>query len=99
MEIATSSGDKHILANVLGAASFVELYVNKDYAKAADLREEASELYKEYGNRWSYGMMMYIFGNVLTLQKQFGKAREKYQVAMQAMREIKSTRRHHHDQE
>lgn len=92
LEIAASLDDKHILANVLGAASFVELYVNKDYAKADALREEASELYKEYGSRWAYGIMMYGFGNMLTLQKQFGKAREKYQIAMQTMQEIKSTR-------
>jgi predicted ATPase/class 3 adenylate cyclase len=92
LELAESLNDKHISAGVLGAASFVELYVNKDYAKSDALREEASELFKEYGSRWSYGIMAYGFGNMLTLQKQFGKAREKYQIAMQTMQEIKSSR-------
>ena len=92
LELAESLNDKHISAGVLGAASFVELYVNKDYAKSDALREEASELFREYGSRWSYGIMAYGFGNMLTLQKQFGKAREKYQIAMQIMQEIKSSR-------
>jgi len=92
LELAESLNDKHISAGVLGAASFVELYVNKDYAKSDALREEASELFREYGSRWSYGIMAYGFGNMLTLQKQFGKAREKYQIAMQVMQEIKSSR-------
>jgi predicted ATPase len=92
LELAESLNDKHISAGVLGAASFVELYVNKDYAKSDILREEASELFREYGSRWSYGIMAYGFGNMLTLQRQFGMAREKYQIAMQIMQEIKSSR-------
>jgi predicted ATPase/class 3 adenylate cyclase/tetratricopeptide (TPR) repeat protein len=92
LELAESLDEKHISASILSAASFVELYVNNDYAKADALAEEASELYKEYGSRWAYGITMYGFGNMLTLQKQFAKAREKYEIAMQTMHEIKSTR-------
>ena len=91
-EIADSLNDKYIRATVLNAASFVELYVNKDYAKVNVLQEEASELIKVYGSHCAFGITMYGFGNVLTLQKQFGKAREKFQIALQTMRELRSPR-------
>ena len=84
--------DKYILGSVISAASNVESYVNRDFAKSAALREKAMELLKQHGSRWSYGITVYGFGNLLILQKEFQKARENFKIAMQTMQEIGSTR-------
>jgi predicted ATPase/class 3 adenylate cyclase len=90
--LAKELGDNYVLGSVLSAASNLEAYVNRDFAQADAHREEASALLKEYGSHWSYGITLYGFGNLLMVQKQFEKAREKYTIAMQAMQEIGSTR-------
>ena len=92
LELADELGDKYILGSVISAASNVESYVNRDFEKSDTYREKATELLKEYGSRWSYGITVYGFGNLLILQKEFQKAREKFKIAMQTMQEIGSTR-------
>jgi predicted ATPase len=92
LTLADELGDKYVLGSVLNAASNLEAYVNRDTAKADALREQASELLKDYGSRWLYGITMYGFGNLLMVQREFEKAREKYTIAMQTMLEIGSTR-------
>jgi tetratricopeptide (TPR) repeat protein len=92
LSLAEELGDKYLLGSASSAASTLEVYVNKDFAKADALREQASQLFREHGSRWSYGITIYGFGNFLMLQKQFDKAREKFRVAMQAMQEIGSDR-------
>jgi tetratricopeptide (TPR) repeat protein len=92
LKLAEELGDKYILGSVISAASNVESYVNRDFAKSDAFREQAMELLKEHGSRWSYGITVYGFGNLLILQRQFQKAREKFKIAMQTMQEIGSTR-------
>jgi len=92
LELAEKLGDKYILGSVISAASNVESYVNRDIAKSDALREKAMELLEQHGSRWSYGITVYGFGNLLILQKEFQKAREKFEIALQTMQEIGSTR-------
>ncbi len=92
LKLAEELGDKYILGSVISAASTVESYVNRDFAKSDAFREKAMELMKEQGSRWSYGITVYGFGNLLILQKEFQKAREKFEIAMQTMQELGSTR-------
>ncbi len=92
LTLADELGDKYILGSVLSAASNVESYVNRDFAKSDAYREKAGELLKEHGSSWSYGITVYGFGNLLILQRQFQKAREKLNLAMQTMQEIGSKR-------
>jgi len=92
LKLAEALGDNYILGSAMSAASYVESYMNRDFGKADALLEKASGLFKEHGNRWSYAITVYGFGNLLRLQRQFQKAREKYKIAMQTMREIGFTR-------
>ena len=92
LRLAEELGDKYILGSVMSAASYVEFFVNRDFAKADTFREKASELLREHGSRWSYGITVAGFGNLLIRQGQFQKAREELNSAMQTMQEIGSTR-------
>lgn len=92
LQLAEELGDKYILGSVISAASNVESYVNRDFAKADAYREKAIELLSEHGSRWSYGITVYGFGNLLILQGQFQKAREKFKIAMQTMQDLGSNR-------
>jgi len=92
LSLAEELGDKYILGSVMSAASYVEFFVNRDFAKADTFREKASELLREHGSRWSYGITVAGFGNLLIRQGQFQKAREEFNTAMQTMQEIGSTR-------
>jgi tetratricopeptide (TPR) repeat protein len=66
--------------------------VNKDFEKANALRSKTEEIMQEHGSRWSYGITMYSSGSFYIMQKQFEKAREKLNIAMQNMQEIGSRR-------
>ena len=92
LKLAEELGDKFVLGAVLSVASNLEAYVHGDFAKSDALREKAVGLMKEHGSRWSYGITMYGFGNVLIAERQFEKAREKFKIAMQTMQEIGSHR-------
>jgi len=92
LRLAEELGDRYVLGSVMTAASFVEFFVNRDFAKAYTFREKASELLREHGSRWSYGITVAGFGNLLIRQGQFQKAREELNSAMQTMQEIGSTR-------
>ena len=85
-------GDKYVIGSILTAASYIEAYVNRDFAKAEALSEKAGEHLKEHGSHWSYGIATYGFANLLRMENQFEKAREKLKIAMQTMQEIGSTR-------
>jgi predicted ATPase/class 3 adenylate cyclase len=92
LRLAEELGDRYVLGTVMTAASFVEFFVNRDFAKAHTFREKASELLREHGNRYSYGLTVLGFGELLVRQGQFQKAREELNSAMQTMQEIGSTR-------
>jgi tetratricopeptide (TPR) repeat protein len=90
--LAEEIGDNYILGTTLSSASRVEVFAKGDFAKAIEFHAKASELLKEHGNRWSYGITMYGFGNLYMAQRDFAKSREKYKIAMQTMQELGSTR-------
>ena len=92
LRLAEELGDRYVLGTVMTAASFVEFFVNRDFAKADTFREKASELLREHGSRYSYGLTVLGFGDLLVRQGQFQKAREELNSAMQTMQEIGSTR-------
>jgi tetratricopeptide (TPR) repeat protein len=92
LRLAEELGDRYVLGTVMSAASFVEFFVNRDFAKADTFREKASELLREHGSRYSYGLTVLGFGDLLVRQGQFQKAREELNSAMQTMQEIGSTR-------
>jgi predicted ATPase/class 3 adenylate cyclase len=92
LRLAEELGDNYLLGSALSSASNLETIINKDFVKADALREKACELLKGHSNRWSYGITMYGFGNILMIQKQFERAREKYEIAMQSMLEVGSKR-------
>jgi len=92
LNIAEELGDKYILGTVLSAGSRVEVFAKGDFSKAIEHHTKASELLKEHGNRWSYGISMYGFGNLHMAQRDFEKSREKYKIAMQTMQELGSSR-------
>jgi tetratricopeptide (TPR) repeat protein len=92
LRLAEELGDRYVLGSVMTAASFVEFFVNRDFAKAYTFREKASELLREHGSRYSYGLTVLGFGELLVQQGQFQKAREELNSAMQTMQEIGSTR-------
>jgi len=92
LKLAEELGDKYVLGSVLSAASNLEAYVNEDFIKSDALREKAIDLLKEHGSRWSFGITMYGFGNLLIMRKQYEKSREKFKIAMQTMQEIGSNR-------
>jgi predicted ATPase/class 3 adenylate cyclase len=90
--IAEELGDKYVLGTVLSAGSRVDVFAKRDFSKAIEHHSRASKLLKEHGNRWSYGIAMYGFGNLYMAQRDFAKSREKYKIAMQTMQELGSTR-------
>ncbi len=90
--LAEELDDPYIWGLVLGAASAIEIFANRDFAKANDLRDKTEEVAKAHGSRWSYGITMYSSGNYYIIQKQFEKAREKLKIAMQTVQEIGSKR-------
>jgi len=92
LAIAEELGDKYILGTVLYAGSRVDVFAKGDFPKAIEHLTRASELLKEHGNRWSYGITMYGFGNLYMAKRDFAKSREKYKVAMQTMQELGSLR-------
>ena len=92
LNIAEELGDGYILGSVLSAGSRVDFFAKKDFSTAIEHHSKASELLKEYGNRWSYGINMYGFGHLYMVQRDFEKSREKYKIAMQTMQELGSTR-------
>ena len=92
LAVAEELGDKYVLGSVLSATSRVEAFAKGDFPKAIEMHEKAGRLLKEHGSRWSYGINMYGFGNLYTLQNQFEEAREKYKIAMQTMQELGSHR-------
>lgn len=75
LALAEELEDKYVLGSILTAASYIEAYVNRDFAKADALGEEAGELLKENGSHWSYGIATYGYANILRMEKQFDKAR------------------------
>jgi len=92
LELAEELGDRYILGSGFHAASYLEAYVRRDFARADTLHEKGMELLKEHGSRWSYGIAMYGFANVCIMQNQFEKARGKLRIAMQTMQETGSAR-------
>jgi tetratricopeptide (TPR) repeat protein len=68
------------------------VFAKGDFSKAFEHHSKASKLLKEHGNRWSYGITMYGFGNLYLTQRDFAKSREKYKIAMQTMQELGSVR-------
>ena len=92
LNIAEELGDNYILGTVLTAGSRVEVFAKGDFSKAIEHNTRASELLKEHGNRWAYGISMYGFGNLYIAQRNFDKSREKFQIAMQTMQELGSLR-------
>ncbi|HKJ39771.1 MAG TPA: adenylate/guanylate cyclase domain-containing protein [Anaerolineales bacterium] len=90
--LAEELGDKYIIGTVLSAGSRVEIFAKGDFAKAIEYHTKASELLKEHGNNWSYGITMFGFGNLYLAHKEFEKSREKYKIAMQAMQKLGSNR-------
>ena len=90
--LAEELGDKYILGTVLSAGSRVDVFAKGDFSKAVGHLAEAAELLKEHGNRWSYGITMFGFGNLYLTQRNFEKAREHYKIAMQTVQELGSIR-------
>lgn len=90
--LAEELNDPYIWGVVFAAASIIEAFVNKDFEKADIFRAKTEELMKAHGSRWSYGITMYGSGGFYIMQKQFDKAREKLNIAMQTMQEIGSRR-------
>lgn len=90
--LAEELDDPYIWGLVHGAGSSIEAFVNKDFEKANALRSKTEEIMQEHGSRWSYGITMYSSGSFYIMQKQFEKAREKLNIAMQNMQEIGSRR-------
>jgi len=90
--LAEELDDPYIWGLVIGVASTIEVYVNKDFEKANAIREKAEQIMKAHGSHWTYGITMYSSGSFYILQKQFDKAREKLNIAMQTMQEIGSKR-------
>ena len=90
--LAEELDDPYIWGVVFGAASSIEAFVYKDFTKANTLLAKTEELMKVNGSRWSYGITMYSSGSFYIMQKQFDKAREKLNIAMQTMQEIGSRR-------
>jgi predicted ATPase/class 3 adenylate cyclase len=90
--IAEELGDGYVLGTVLSAGSRVDVFAKGDFSKAFEHHSKASKLLKEHGNRWSYGITMYGFGNLYLTQRDFAKSREKYKIAMQTMQELGSVR-------
>ena len=89
---AEELGDKYIIGTVLSAGSRVEVFAKGDFTKAIEYHTKASELLREHGNYWSYGISMFGFGNLYLAHKEFEKSREKYKIAMQAMQKLGSNR-------
>jgi tetratricopeptide (TPR) repeat protein len=89
---AEELGDKYIIGTVLSAGSRVEVFAKGDFTKAIKYQTKASELLREHGNYWSYGISMFGFGNLYLAHKEFEKSREKYKIAMQAMQKLGSNR-------
>jgi len=83
---------KYILAAVLTTGVRVNIFAKGDIQKSVEYQQRASELLKEYGNRWTYGINMFGFGNLYSHFGEFDKAREHFNIAMEAMKEIGSTR-------
>ena len=92
LKIAEETNDKYILGSALSAVSRVEAFAKKDFAKAIEFHEKSSELLKEHGNHWSYGINLYGFGSLYSMLGQFAKAREKYGMAMETMKKLGSYR-------
>jgi predicted ATPase/class 3 adenylate cyclase len=92
LTIAEALGDKYILGTVLSAGSRVEVFARGDFHKAIEQHSRAAELLREHGNRWSYGITMFGFGNMYSAQRQFEKAREKYSIALETMQQLGSLR-------
>jgi len=92
LALAEELGDKYILGTVLSAGSRVDVFAKGDFTKGIEHHTRASELLKENGNRWSYGITMFGFGNLYMAQRDFEKSREKYKIAMQTMQELGSMR-------
>jgi len=92
LALAKELNDKRVLGSVLNASSRVEAFINKDFAKAFEAHEKASELLKEHGNRWTYAITLYAFGNLAINLKQFELARKKLNIALHTMQELGSNR-------
>jgi len=92
LAIAEELGDKNTLGLVLSSGSRVDVFAKKDFSKAIEDQTRAAELLKEHGNRWSYGITMFGFGNLYMAQRNFEKSREKYEIALQTMQELGSLR-------
>jgi tetratricopeptide (TPR) repeat protein len=92
LALAEELDDKLIMASALNASSRIEAFINKDFAKAFEANEKASELIKEHGNRWNYAMTLYAFGNLAINLKQFELARAKLTLALQTFQELGSNR-------
>jgi len=90
--LAEELDDPYIWGLVFGANSTIEAFVNKDFEKSNTLRAKTEEIMKVNGSRWSYGITMHSSGGFYIMQKQFDKAREKLNIAMQIMEEIGSRR-------
>ncbi|MEJ2264498.1 MAG: adenylate/guanylate cyclase domain-containing protein [Anaerolineales bacterium] len=92
LRLVEELGDKYIKGLILSAASRVEAFAKGDFSKAIDIHEEACDLLREHGTRWSYGITMYGFGHLAMSQKEFTLAREKFNIALQTMQELGSHR-------
>jgi len=92
LAVAEELGDKNTLGLVLSSGSRVDVFAKKDFSKAIEDQTRAAELLKEHGNRWSYGITMFGFGNLYMAQRNFEKSREKYEIALQTMQELGSVR-------
>ena len=90
--LANELEDKQLLASVFNASSRIEAFINKDFAKAFEAHEKACELLKEHGNRWSYAVTLYAFGNFAINLNQFELARTKLTLALHTMQELGANR-------
>ena len=84
--------DPYLWGMVLGMVSIVEAYAKGNFAKAFTIRDRIENITREHGSRWSYGITVYRSGNMYITNNQFDIAREKLNLAMEAMQEIGSTR-------